>query len=283
MKNLIYDFYGIYVDEIKGHHFVYLGQDYYIYDCPFDENQLLKQYMFYEMMFARIQYYPYMQLVKNRYHHYISSSKVLFLKNKLDISLDVLIKSSFVSMQIGRYEDILSNWIRQMDMVENQALPAIMGHLSKFEYLYALTAYYLGMAENALAYLQDYFNSKMSYSKSFQLIKIGAKEIDGWVNPLYYQFDHYLNFLVRLYRQNYLSIEQMIPYLKQLPATDLIYMYSALLYPEEFFLQITCQSIDNPDTYIRFYKNVEIQEKRIKDFYQVISEMVQIRPLEWLR
>lgn len=34
--------------------------------------------------------------------------------------------------------------------------------------------------------------------------------------------------------------------------------------------------------FVKYYQHIEINEKRLKDFYTFIAEPTQLRPLEWL-
>ena len=284
MKNLIYDFYGIYVEYINGNYFEYENMHYFCLECKLEEAAFIKQYQVYEQSFFNTGGTHHLYLVKNRYQHYISSNRILLCSRDKEVYLTELIQQSLFPIETGRYEEIINKWIKEMALVENRVLPAIMGQSHQFEYLYALTIYYLGMAESALAYLQDCFNKTMTFQKSLSL---HARQLDtylDWLNPFCYRTDHYLNFLVRMYSRSYLTIDQVKEYTISFQPSDLIYMYSAMLYPEDFFSDILLYVQDQIDekAFVKYYQHIEINEKRLKDFYTFIAEPTQLRPLEWL-
>lgn len=280
MRNLIYDYYGIYVVSIENHRFTYQQQEYFIYSCPLNEEMLLAHMSRYYAAFQRTQIKPWLVFVRNRYKNYLSSGFVLCrLASTFD--LNQLIRLSFTRQGSKTYEGLIKKWITMMDKVENQILPVIYEQSGQFEYLYALTIYYLGFAESALAYLQDYIPMQMGYALSFQSMTLLHLNHD-WLNPFYFNFDHCLNTLVRLYQGMYLSIEQIEPYIPYLSFQDRVYLFSFLLYPESFFDELMRFDPKDQASFIRYYKNIEIQEKRIKDFYNMVASNGQIRPLEWL-
>lgn len=284
MRHLIYDFYGIYVENMQGNHFEHEGGHYYCLDCPLSEKEFVDIYQMYCYTFETCQKQQGVVVLMNCYQHYVSSHKILIYCSTNKVYLEGLMYQSLVSVKTERYDLIFKKWIKQMDIIENQVLPSIMGQSKQFEYLYPLGEYYLGMGETALSYLQESFSMEGYYPLSFSIHQRFFKEDVDWVNPLNYRLDHRLYFMVYLYKHFYITTEQLAPFLKYLDENELKYLYCAMLYPSDFFEDLMLYMEDKMEEsgFIAYYRQIEISEKRIRDLYKLVNEIVQIRPIEWL-
>ncbi len=284
MKNLIYDFYGIYIEEIHENYFVYENIHYYCLKCCMKEEEFIKHYQIYAQSFQNVGAMHRLYLVPNRYNQYISSQHVLFCINEPKVYLEEVLSQSLYAVNSASYEVIINHWIKEMDMVENRVLSSIMGESHKFEYLYALTIYYLGMAESSLAYMQDYFNKTTSYPTSLSLCNKRLESCLDWLNPFAYNITHRLDFISTMYIHSYLSLDQVKEYMYNFQTTDFIYMFIYMMYPKDFFNDILLFVQDQCDekVFVKYYQEIEIHEKRLKDFYDYIAPITRLRPLEWL-
>ena len=169
-----------------------------------------------------------------------------------------------------------------MDQVENEILPNIKEELS-FDYIYALITYALGIGENALGYLQDQLNFNQGYPYSLQIDPFKIKsQID--LSPTNFYFDHYLDYLINLYQGGFISLESLYPFINGLNEQDWYYIYARLLFPKSYFQCLLFEKDKKVllQRSIHFYKNIELYENRIRNYYSLIQQKINIRPLEWM-
>lgn len=284
MKNILYDYYGIYVEKIdENGFFIYQSQHYLLCTTQLDEKQLTMDYLMYEFTLSKTSL-PYFKIVKNKYGQVKSMNMVLFSFNPTAIDVEEVIKSSLIGIKQLDISQIKNNWIHELDKVENQTLPAIMGFSKKFDYLYAMSVYYLGMGECALSYLLDYCTHIVCLPMSYSLHQDQLNEYIDWIHLFNYKLNLRISLMSRLYRLSYIDILTLEKYIIYLSNEEIIMLFIDQIFPTDFFKHLSLFMNNQKDEayFINQYSLIEIEEKRIKDLYLMISKYVHIRPIEWL-
>ena len=67
MKNLLYDYYGFYVEQINNGFFYYQNQRYLLLECSLTPEEVFNHYYLYSLNFQRLNQKPYFILMENKY------------------------------------------------------------------------------------------------------------------------------------------------------------------------------------------------------------------------
>ena len=282
MKNLLYDYYGFYVEQINNGFFYYQNQRYLLLECSLTPEEVFNHYYLYSLNFQRLNQKPYFILIENKYHQILSLHYILYQLHFETICLEDFIPFSLQPLRFEKKDHLINEWIKLMDQVENEILPNIKEELS-FDYIYALITYALGIGENALGYLQDQLNFNQGYPYSLQIDPFKIKsQID--LSPTNFYFDHYLDYLINLYQGGFISLESLYPFISGLNEQDCYYIYARLLFPKSYFQCLLFEKDKKVllQRSIHFYKNIELYENRIRNYYSLIQQKINIRPLEWM-
>lgn len=283
MQNLLYDFYGIYIEKIEDGKFVYRN-DCFLF-CPYqgDENSFCQMIFLYEFILSKTNL-SYLKAVKNKYHQYVSSNMVLFVYRLETIKIEEVMKISLITVDKTDIKSFRQDWIQELDFIENQALTTIMGLSKQFDYLYALTIYYLGLGECALSYLLDYCNQITYLPVGFILKCEKLEDYIDWLHPFNYQLTLRVSLISDLYRLSYITIDQLEKCLGYFSREEIMMLFIYSIYPKDFFnhLKLFVNQTIEETYFLNLYSLIEIEEKRIKDLYQRISKYVNLRPIEWL-
>ncbi len=283
MNSIVYDYYGIYVENIDDNKFYYRGKNYLIVLYHDSTESLLSKYRTYETVFSRIQI-PYYQLVLNKFHAPVSDKYVLFCYEEYHITLNDIINICNIHLGTMTLDHLKRTWIQQLDQIENRCVNNIMKMKKNFDYLYALSIYYLGMGETALSYLNDYFSTRNQFLVTLVFNANIISSYDDLLNPLYYHLDVRVWMIANLYRLSYISVTQIDEMMSMFTRDEIILLFTIVLYPSYFFrqLQLFIDGKCKEEYFLNLYSSIELHEKRINDLYFVVKKYVDIRPVQWL-
>ncbi len=283
MNSIIYDYYGIYVENIDNNRFYYRGKNYLIVLYHDNAKTLLSRYRTYEIVFSRIQI-PNYQLVINKFGEAISDKYVLFCYEEYHITLNDITNICNIHLGTMTLDRLKRMWIQQLDQIENRCINNIMKMKKNFDYLYALSIYYLGMGETALSYLNDYFSTGNHVLITLVFNADIIRSYDDLLNPLYYHLDARVLMIANLYRLSYISVTQIDEMISMFTRDEIILLFTVVLYPSYFFrqLQLFVDGKCKEEYFLNLYSAIELHEKRINDLYFVVKKYVDIRPVQWL-
>ncbi len=152
--------------------------------------------------------------------------------------------------------------------------------------------YYIGMAENAISYINDTFIEEESNTFKINLNhkRIG-KAYQGYVNnPLTFTFDYSVRDLAEYTKFNYFNNNLNYQELEEvllgnfLSKGDLRLFFGRLLYPS-YYLDIVKNIFildENEEELKKYINKIEDYEYFLQDIYHTIKRKIEIPPVEWL-
>lgn len=219
-------------------------------------------------------------MVKNCYGSYQSEQYILFVYHAYPISLELMldIGSRFVLKEEIYVEHIKKRWCNRVDRARQE----ISKHASSIqlnELYVVLSYYYIGLGEHAIHLLNRISSKKIPTS------------IQHYNAIPYY---HYLlaptNLLLSsrvrdvlyCYKRGYLDIKGVERCITkyQYSYDELVYMYARMIYPSDFF-DVSIQK-DLEIEMASMYQQLQLEQERIKDMYQLLSTYIDLPFLQWL-
>lgn len=230
----------------------------------------------------------------------------LTFENNLYIVIDninyVLLKENTISTDIVPLKEILhfddalllpafdvepwnKIWSKKVDYFEEE----IKDLNKEFPLLQNVFNYYIGLAENAISYLNNMKN--IIVKVSLQHKRIYSKTTYGYIyNPLNFTFDYDVRDLSEYIKFNYfsgtLNINEVISVISsnRYTSDSLKLLFARLLYPSYFF--DLCENILNGKSDEKELKDLidksNSYEDLLLDIYFTIKKQTDILPIEWL-
>lgn len=300
MNSFIYDYYGYNVKLLDGNTFVFKDYTFLLSKTTEDENSLNKLNelinSLYNVFDGNVVY-----IVKNKYNKYISSSEgnnnicMLTYKDEKNIDINYFIKMHMAFLNTFNYyvnlDDIIILWDQRLEYIQNQCLVALNFDNDAHMILYEYSQFAIGLAINALQYLSD---MKIDFNKKYYLTTLThrrIKKMDKFelFNPFNLIVDHSSRDLAELYKNNLIDFDTLFSICQSYSynVDEYEYLIARLLFPTFIFDIIEDIATDNTmydyqkEIYYAISKQNE-QFDKLKYFYKRISQLMLIRPIDWL-
>lgn len=300
MNSFIYDYYGYNVKLLDDNTFIFKDYTFLLSKTTEDENSLNKLNdlisMLYDKFDGNVVY-----IVKNKYNKYISSSEgnnnicMLTYKDEKNIDINYFVKMHMAFLNTFNYyvniEDIIILWDQRLEYIQNQCLVALNFDNDAHMILYEYSQFAIGLAINALQYLSD---MKIDFNKKHYLTTLThrrIKKMDKFelFNPFNLIVDHSSRDLAELYKNNLIDFDTLFLICQSYSynVDEYEYLIARLLFPTFIFDIIEDIATDNTmydyqnEIYYAISKQNE-QLDKLKYFYKRISQLMLIRPIDWL-
>lgn len=300
MNSFIYDYYGYNVKLLDDNTFIFKDYTFLLSKTTEDENSLNKLNdlisMLYDEFDGNVVY-----IVKNKYNKYISSSEgnnnicMLTYKDEKNIDINYFVKMHMAFFNAFNYyvniEDIIILWDQRLEYIQNQCLVALNFDNDAHMILYEYSQFAIGLAINALQYLSD---MKIDFNKKHYLTTLThrrIKKMDKFelFNPFNLIIDHSSRDLAELYKNNLIDFDTLFSICQSYSynVDEYEYLIARLLFPTFIFDIIEDIATDNTmydyqnEIYYAISKQNE-QLDKLKYFYKRISQLMLIRPIDWL-
>ncbi|MDY2888836.1 MAG: hypothetical protein SOU19_04640 [Candidatus Caccosoma sp.] len=300
MNYFIYDYYCYNVKLLDDNTFVFKDYTFLLSKTTEDENSLNKLNelinSLYNVFDGNVVY-----IVKNKYNKYISSSEgnnnicMLTYKDEKNIDINYFIKMHMAFLNTFNYyvnlDDIIILWDQRLEYIQNQCLVALNFDNDAHMILYEYSQFAIGLAINALQYLSD---MKIDFNKKYYLTTLThrrIKKMDKFelFNPFNLIVDHSSRDLAELYKNNLIDFDTLFSICQSYSynVDEYEYLIARLLFHTFIFDIIEDIATDNTmydyqkEIYYAISKQNE-QLDKLKYFYKKISQLMLIRPIDWL-
>ena len=298
MESIIYDYYGYNFKESDNGIYKYKGYNFMFLAVSEDENNIIQMESITSKV-ASIFNNDVVYLIKNKYNQYISTTMdnknlclLTYSNNINDINDIVKMHLSFIG-QFNYFidlNDIILLWDQRIEYIYNQCLVSLNFDNQSHLDLYYNCIHAIGSAINSLQYLKDInIDYKNTYNTTLTHRRI--KNIDKYelFNPFNYIIDHSSRDLAELYKNDLISITQLlnITYYYNYRIDEYQYLLARLLFPTCIFDLIEDLATENIsidyskkiyEVIIKYHKQI----KKTKEYYKIIINMANIRPIDWL-
>lgn len=300
MNSFIYDYYGYNIKLLDDNTFIFKDYTFLLSKTTEDENSLNKLNelinSLYNVFDGNVVY-----IVKNKYNKYISSSEgnnnicMLTYKDEKNIDINYFVKMHMSFFNTFNYyvnlDDIIILWDQRLEYIQNQCLVALNFDNDAHMILYEYSQFAIGLAINALQYLSD---MKIDFNKKHYLTTLThrrIKKMDKFelFNPFNLIVDHSSRDLSELYKNNLIDFDTLFIICQSYSynVDEYEYLIARLLFPTFIFDVIEDIATDNTmydyqkEIYYAISKQNE-QLDKLKYFYKRISQLMLIRPIDWL-
>ena len=300
MNSFIYDYYGYNIKLLDDNTFIFKDYTFLLSKTTEDENSLNKLNelinSLYNVFDGNIVY-----IVKNKYNKYISSSEgnnnicMLTYKDEKNIDINYFVKMHMSFFNTFNYyvnlDDIIILWDQRLEYIQNQCLVALNFDNDAHMVLYEYSQFAIGLAINALQYLSD---MKIDFNKKHYLTTLTHRRIKKinkfeLFNPFNLIVDHSSRDLAELYKNNLIDFDTLFSICQSYSynVDEYEYLIARLLFPTFIFDVIEDIATDNTmyDYQKEIYYAISRQNEqldKLKYFYKRISQLMLIRPIDWL-
>ena len=295
MNNFIYYYYNIKIDDLKYHekYYTFIYNEYlyrlYIIDEPINNNFIID--------------------IERRLLGHTLVNEIIFNKNKEIISIYnnhsyILMKlftnplKKITLEEINYFDNSLRTknksinwatlWEKKIDYLEK----IISENGKKYPLITNSFNYFVGMAENAIAYYNSItFDEYTDYVISHKVIRYNDT-VDAIYNPLNLTFDYRVRDLAEYIKNSFFNnnpniSKEMNNYLKNYPLTitETKLLVSRLMYPSFYFELYEDILIDNMDEkiIINIINKLPKYEKYLDNIITYLSKIYGIEEISWLK
>lgn len=195
----------------------------------------------------------------------------------------------YISTDVNNYKKIEINELEQMKKEVDNYEELIVNYNKEFPIIQNISNYIIGLAENSISYLSDTIKECGDGIKSTSHNKIDDTYkllIDIFNFNINYRLKDIIEYIRLLYIQNKDWEEQLEVFLKSNTLLEFEYrfLYSEILYPKEYFDEISYLISNNKD-YIestKIYEKIKKNENKLKIFYNIVNKYYKIPSIWWL-
>ena len=300
MKETIKFYYNVYIEKLyttdMGSYFYMSGFKYYFLEFNRDIKEIdILVKMSNDLYNKGILVDTFILTKDNKYFVYVEDKIYVMLRvNSIEedkYNLKDIVY--FNNLLIVKNENLLNNnwatlWMKKVDDFEEE--------ISELNTDYPLIQntfdYYMGLAENAISYVNDTFIDEKPSDFKVNLNHKRIKEAyQGYVNnPLTFTFDYSVRDIAEYVKykffNNTLEIDELEDLIFNYNFTrgELRLLYARLLYPSYYLDTIKDIFIlDKDESVLKKYINKQEEyEYFLKDIYHTIKKKIEIPPVEWL-
>lgn len=180
-------------------------------------------------------------------------------------------------------------WETKIDLIENTILPSIDRTMNNYHLIYSIIAYSIGLAENALTYLNDII---IDYGSDVRNVTIAHKRLYtlnsfDLLNPFNLVLDSPMRDLAELYKNDVLDNASLINEIEKyrIDTKEAMILFSRILFPNKVFDILEDYYIEKKrmdEELISYYYFINKKMKEISSLHQFLINSFGIRPIEWL-
>lgn len=305
MKNLINYYFGFHIDNIRlihnKYYFLHNNQQYIFTSIDINRvdinnvfrfNMLLRNYnsLFHEIIPNKDNMVT--TMVENEYYVLlkinIDVNKFIDLYDIVDFMFPIRLKGQL--LDIFNQSDWVNLWKNKIDYFEHYT----NNIENNSPFINELINYYVGLGENAISYVADTMDK---FNASNNELVVSHRRIDydytlfDLYNPLSITIDYRARDIAEYFKGLFLkgkySIEDISKCIKLLHFNELDYrlLFGRMLFPSFFFdnYELFVMGHLEEKSFLKMVNRVEEYEKFLKEIYIIISDLVYIPFVEWLK
>ena len=298
MESIIYDYYGYNFTNNNLGYYEYQGYK-FLFLAINESEQSIKNM---ENIINQVSYVfdnNNVFIVKNKYNQYISTTLdnknlclLTYKDDKISVNEIVKMHSSFINTfnYIIDLDDIILLWDQRLEYIQNQCLVNLNFDNDSHLLLYNYCIHAVGLCLNSLQYLKDI---KIDYNKKYNstLTHRRINEFNRYelFNPFNFIVDHSSRDLSELYKNDHIGINDLLQltYMYNYQIDEYQYLLARLMFPTCIFDLLEDLATENiqSDYSKEIYKVInkyKIHLNKIKEYYNTIINMMNIRPIDWI-
>lgn len=302
MREIINYYYNLNIENlhlVKGiYHFTYKNNSYVLKETNKHPQTILSLFQFFQKNFSIFKFYSKIILTKENTPFIIIDNKVYVLLLTSNLSCDYI---SFYDMKfLNAYFDEKSKnllrfpwqnlWTNKSDYLEN-----ILVHTkSQLRELLPTFYWYLGLAENAISYLNHALKTyqkdeRDNFVISHDRVNIKSSVIDFY-DPITVVIDHpsrdISEYIKSLFLEDEYNMYEIEEYINSLNFSNLGFslLYARIIYPSFFFdiLDNFYQEKITKEQLIKKLERMEEYRNFLKEIYFMIRKKAEIEEVRWI-
>ena len=231
-------------------------------------------------------------LIKTRFNKKISiyDGKRYVLMSSLvkELSFADLNRFHYVMMEPDKTLDLnnlLVIWKERTDLIENQYVNSLRIDSIHYNSNIEVSMFALGLAQNSSQYLSEIINDFGQYLENLTLTHKRLVDLQSFefYNPFNLIVDHPIKDLCELYKNDFLSFEEMEQKFEiyNLDSKLASVFVARMLYPNKIFDLLEKNYYDK-DVSFTISVSIEKEIMKIKKIYLYFKQKYDIKPIEWL-
>ena len=298
MQTYIYDHYGYIVDDDYAKAFTYRGYDFKLESHDKNEMELssLRELV---RDINRTLFQEGVDIIENTMGLLgcveESSSISLVGVKKFKVTINDLnrMHKEYLTIDDKSYSSTLLEtkilWETKIDLIENTILPSFDKSMEYYNLIYSVISYAIGLAENALTYLNDII---IDYGSDVRKVTIAHKRLYSLnsfdlLNPFNLVLDSPMRDIAELYKNDALNNADLIKEIEKykIDTKEAMILFSRVLFPSNLFDILEDYYIEKrriEEEIITYYYHINKKMKEISSLHQFLINNFGIRPIEWL-
>ena len=187
-----------------------------------------------------------------------------------------------------KLSSLKNRWVDKVNFIEEKVIPSIKVEDYYYQMVIICVIHSIGMANNAISYLQD---TIIDFGDNVKITTLAHKRLSlnsyDLLNPFNLIVDSPLRDIAELYKNEEIDEQEVISYFinNNVSPKEVSIFFARLLYPTKIFdlLERNYQKrgdiIEGISTY---FNNVDIMMDRIKKIHNYLVENYGIRKITWL-
>lgn len=175
-------------------------------------------------------------------------------------------------------------WQERMNYIETESINYLRIDGIHYEYNLKVVLFSLGLAQNAIQYLNDVV---LDYDGTINNLTLTHKKISNlnsldFFNPFNFVVDYPLRDFAELYKSGYIEFEKMIEFIQYYNLDNKLasVFMARLLYPSNVFDLLDLD--ENKKSTFKLNVNIEKELIKLKKIYKFIKQKYNVRPIGWL-
>lgn len=291
MKTFLFEQYGYYPTEIQNNSFEVDNWRFKLIEINYNDDyidQIDNYIKYFRNIFNKGPH-----IIKTRFNKNVSMHDgkryVLISVYKFNFNLNDLNKMHICFLQADQrinLKKLLNSWKKRMLSVENDAIRFLRIDSVYYEKNLQISMYILGIAQNALQYLNEII---LDYGENLENLTLTHKRLrkmssDEFCDPFNFVIDHPIRDLANLYKSNFLDFEELINAFKyyEIDRKLASVFIARLMFPAET-IDLLEENAIKKDTSFKLEYNIENEFYKLKKIYNYLEKMYSIRPIDWLK
>lgn len=297
MRAFFFDKYGYHVKEEYSSEFDYQNWHFKLEANSKTEQELLALKNF--MMEVTSSYNePMIDIIYTRDHHLMANSEfgqvsLVAVKNGKYTINDIIRMHhqylNFSPTSILTVSYLKSLWINKVEIMEEKVIPQLKIDEYLYNIIFESTIYAIGLAMNAIQYLEDIRIDYKDEIKNTTLVHKRLTSFDNYAfyNPFNLTIDSPMRDIGEMYKFGLINEQDIVKILSnyQIDAKEASLLLARVLFPTYLFDLLEDHFAVKKDIHkeiIEYKKNTKKMLGRITYLYQYLLTTYGIRPIEWL-
>jgi hypothetical protein len=298
MQTYIYDKYGYLVDDEFAKEFIYQNWKFKLEANQKSEKELEELNDFIKRVDQTL-FNKGSSIILNRENQFSSISEYGQLSlvgvNIFDVNINDFIKMNtrYARLEKNENNPLISSirylWISKTDNIENKVLPNLKKDNFLYQKVYSLIVYSLGLAENAISYLQDI---SIDYGDMIEEVALSHKRINEissyeLLNPFNLILDSPMRDVADLIKLGAIDKSNLESVLSNynMNAKNASLLLARIIYPSYLFDLLEEHFITKKDIkkdVIKYYNQISKGKERLQFIHSYLVNRYGIRPINWL-